>query len=64
MKRAEEKFAILTKLCQYGVKLEVLETMYFKRIHKKHEIVLWIQQKGGSAVVPLTYLNLFFLVVP
>ena len=42
IKKSDEKFAILSKLCSYNIKFDVLESIYFKRVHKKHEIVLWI----------------------
>lgn len=41
-KRLDEKFNILTKLGQYGLKFDMLETMYLKSIHKKHQITIWL----------------------
>jgi hypothetical protein len=41
-KRPDEKFNILNRIGNYGVRLEMLESMYFKAIHKKATIVLWM----------------------
>lgn len=51
-KRPDEKFDILKKLGNYKIKLDTLESMYFKRIHKREQIVLWIQyEKENSSVI-------------
>jgi len=41
-KRPDEKFDILNKIGNYKINLDILESMYFKRIHKKHQIILWM----------------------
>ncbi|CDW73645.1 UNKNOWN [Stylonychia lemnae] len=41
-KRADEKFNILAQIGSYNLKLDILESMYFKSMHKKHHIQLWI----------------------
>lgn len=35
-KRPDEKFNILSKVGKYRLKIDMLETMYLKSIHKKH----------------------------
>ena len=37
-KRADEKFNILAQIGSYNLKLDMLESMYFKSMHKKHHI--------------------------
>lgn len=41
-KRLDEKFVILNNLANHKIKIDMLETMYFKRVHKKQTIALWI----------------------
>ena len=42
-KRPDEKINLLQKIGHYKIKLDMLESMYFKSLHKKHSIQLWIQ---------------------
>lgn len=54
-KRPDEKFNILNKLCNYNVKFDILETMYFKRIHKRHEIILWMHYEDEDSKIVKIY---------
>lgn len=41
-KRVDEKFNLLSNIGSYNLKLDMLESMYFKSMHKKHHIMLWL----------------------
>lgn len=47
-KRADEKFNILGLIGSFNLKLDMLESMYFKSMHKKHHIQLWLHHPRSS----------------
>jgi len=47
-KRPDEKLSILQKLGSYNIQLDILESMFFKLIHKKPQIVLWLYYPRNS----------------
>ena len=48
-KRPDEKFSLLNKIGNYKLKIDMLQSLYFKSQHKKHQIVLWMHHpKDGS----------------
>ena len=41
-KRLDERFSLLQKLGSYNLKLDMLESMYFRTLHKRHQIAVWL----------------------
>ena len=41
-KRPDEKYNLLTKIGSYKIKMDMLESMYFKSMNKKLSLLLWL----------------------